>query len=59
MLNAERAFSRDQIVERGWPDRGDVEPRTVDVHIRRLRMVLEEFRLDHLVQTVRGIGYRF
>ena len=33
--------------------------RTIDVHIRRLRKALEDVRLDHLVQTVRGSGYRF
>jgi two-component system phosphate regulon response regulator PhoB len=36
-----------------------VEPRTVDVHIRRLRKALEPFGCDGLIQTVRGTGYRF
>ena len=36
-----------------------VEERTVDVHIRRLRKTLEPHRLDGMVQTVRGAGYRF
>jgi two-component system phosphate regulon response regulator PhoB len=35
-----------------------VEERTVDVHIRRLRKALEPTRLDALIQTVRGTGYR-
>ena len=37
----------------------DVEDRTVDVHIRRLRAALEASGCDALVQTVRGNGYRF
>ena len=59
MDNAERAFSREQILERVWEVGTSVDARTVDVHIRRLRMVLEEFGREYLVQTVRGIGYRF
>ena len=35
-----------------------IEERTVDVHIRRLRLALEPFKLDHLIETVRGSGYR-
>jgi DNA-binding response OmpR family regulator len=33
--------------------------RTIDVHIRRLRKVLEPYAADRFVQTVRGTGYRF
>ncbi len=36
-----------------------VEERTIDVHIRRLRKALEDVSMSHLVQTVRGSGYRF
>ncbi|TXJ07074.1 MAG: DNA-binding response regulator, partial [Acinetobacter sp.] len=36
-----------------------IEDRTIDVHIRRLRKVLEPFSADRYVQTVRGTGYRF
>lgn len=36
-----------------------IEERTVDVHISRLRKVLETAGKDHLIQTVRGSGYRF
>ena len=34
------------------------EDRTVDVHIRRLRLALEDSGHENLVQTVRGVGYR-
>ena len=36
-----------------------VTDRTVDVHIRRLRKILEVAKLDHYIQTVRSHGYRF
>ncbi|PTB88251.1 DNA-binding response regulator, partial [Pseudidiomarina aestuarii] len=36
-----------------------VEDRTVDVHIRRLRKAISMHGHDRLVQTVRGVGYRF
>jgi len=41
-----------------WGDHVFVEDRTVDVHIRRLRKILEAVGKDGLVQTVRGSGYR-
>jgi two-component system phosphate regulon response regulator PhoB len=59
MLNPERVYTRAQLLDRVWGGNVYVEERTIDVHIRRLRKVLEDFRLDHLVQTVRGSGYRF
>jgi len=58
MVNAERAFSRDQLIERARSDGRDVGVRTVDVHIRRLRVLLEVFGVDSMIQTVRGVGYR-
>ncbi len=57
--NPERVFSRDQLSDRLWGGVTEVEERTVDVHIRRLRKALEFVKLDHWVQTVRGSGYRF
>jgi DNA-binding response OmpR family regulator len=44
---------------RVWGSNVYVEERTVDVHIRRLRKLLEPFHYDNLIQTVRGAGYRF
>jgi two-component system phosphate regulon response regulator PhoB len=35
-----------------------IEERTVDVHIRRLRVALEPFAADDMIETVRGSGYR-
>jgi two-component system phosphate regulon response regulator PhoB len=59
MTHAERVHSRTQLLDQVWGDHVFVEERTVDVHIRRLRKALEPTRLDGLVQTVRGTGYRF
>ncbi len=55
----ERLYSRSQLLDAVWGVNVFVEERTVDVHIRRLRKALEPFSLAHLVQTVRGAGYRF
>jgi len=59
MRNQDRVFSRAQLLDRVWGGDVYVEERTIDVHIRRLRQVLEPQALDRLVQTVRGAGYRF
>src|SRR4051812_25198029 len=59
MTHPERVHSRSQLLDRVWGDHVLVEERTVDVHIRRLRVALERTGHDRLVQTVRGSGYRF
>ena len=59
MTHTERVFSRAQLLDQVWGDHVFVEERTVDVHIRRLRMALEATGHDRLIQTVRGSGYRF
>ena len=59
MKHPERVYSRQQLIDRVWGTSVCVEERTIDVHIRRLRMALEPSGHDHLVQTVRGSGYRF
>ncbi len=59
MTHAERVYSRSQLLDHVWGGSVYVEERTVDVHIRRLRKTLEPSRLDNMVQTVRGAGYRF
>ena len=58
MTHPERMLSRALLLERVWSG-AYVEERTVDVHIRRLRRVLEEHACAHYVETVRGAGYRF
>ncbi len=59
MTHAERAFSRAQLLDYVWGNQVYVEERTVDVHIRRLRKALEQTGHQRLLQTVRGVGYRF
>ncbi|MDD5299386.1 MAG: phosphate regulon transcriptional regulator PhoB [Gallionella sp.] len=59
MTHVERVYSRAQLLDQIWGTQAFVEERTVDVHIRRLRAALEPVKMDNLVQTVRGSGYRF
>ncbi len=58
MTHQERAFTRNQLLDQVWGGSVYIEDRTVDVHIRRLRKVLGA-KHEHLIQTVRGTGYRF
>jgi two-component system phosphate regulon response regulator PhoB len=58
MTHPERVYSRRQLLDMIWGIDAYVEERTVDVHIRRLRKVLEPSGFDHLIETVRGVGYR-
>lgn len=64
LTNQEKVFSRDHIQDSVWGGNVYLEERTIDVHIRRLRMALssvEAAAIDYakLIQTVRGAGYRF
>jgi len=59
MTHPERVYTRTQVLDHVWGGTAEVEERTVDVHIRRLRRALEPFGKESLVQTVRGAGYRF
>jgi len=52
-----RVFSRDQLLDRAWDLNIHVEPRTVDVHIRRLRKALNAGGEADLIRTVRSAGY--
>jgi two-component system, OmpR family, alkaline phosphatase synthesis response regulator PhoP len=55
-----RVYSRDQLLDRVWGDESFVEPRTVDVHISRLRGAIESDQSNpQYILTVRGIGYKF
>jgi DNA-binding response OmpR family regulator len=60
LLHPGRAYSRDQLLEAVWGEAHFVTPRTVDVHVRRLREQIEE-QPDNprYLTTVRGFGYRF
>lgn len=52
-----RVQSRDRLLTDVWGYEGDVDTRTVDTHVRRLREKLG--KVADLIETVRGVGYRF
>ncbi|MEM7376674.1 MAG: winged helix-turn-helix domain-containing protein [Pseudomonadota bacterium] len=56
--NPERVYSRAQLLDHVWGRSSEVEERTVDVHVLRLRKALKPGGADALIQTVRGAGYR-
>ncbi|HVY93587.1 MAG TPA: response regulator transcription factor [Bryobacteraceae bacterium] len=60
ILHPGHAFSREQLLQHVWGEQHFVTPRTVDVHVRRLREQIEE-KPDEptFLATVRGFGYRF
>ena len=58
LARPERVHTRAQLLDQVWGDHVYIEERTIDVHIRRLRLALEPFHLDSLIETVRGAGYR-
>ena len=53
---AGRVYSRQALLQSLWGDYAYREPRTIDVHVRHLREKLDD---SELIQTVRGVGYRF
>jgi two-component system phosphate regulon response regulator PhoB len=59
MANLDRVLSRGKLLDGVWGDHVFIEERTVDVHIRRLRLALQSSGHDRLIETVRGGGYRF
>ena len=56
MENQGQVFTRDQLLNRIWGYEFDGESRTVDVHIRSLRMKLKD--AGNQIETVRGVGYK-
>ena len=59
MTHPDKVFSRSQLLDQIWGRSVFIEERTIDVHIRRLRKVLDEYQRGDLLQTVRGFGYKF
>ena len=59
MQHPERVYSRAQLIDQIRGSNTHIEERTIDVHVRRLRKILEPSGHDSLIQTVRGTGYRF
>ncbi|GGE91427.1 MULTISPECIES: phosphate regulon transcriptional regulator PhoB [Sphingomonas] len=52
-----RVFSRERLLDSVWGRESDIEPRTVDVHIRRLRKAINGENLPDIIRTVRSAGY--
>jgi len=59
MENISRVFSRQQLLNHVWKHDALVEPRTVDVHVRRLRKSLNAGNQKDFIRTVRSAGYSF
>jgi len=57
LTNPKRVYSRDQILESVWPNNVNVESRTIDVHIRRLRQSVNLKNKKEFIRTVRSSGY--
>lgn len=57
LQNPEKVFSRQQLLELVWPHNEEIELRTIDVHIRRLRQALGDAGDQSLIRTVRSEGY--
>ncbi len=58
LRNPDRVLSRSKLLDKVWGDAVYIEERTVDVHIRRLRLALRPTGHDRAIETVRGGGYR-
>ncbi len=59
MSHPGRTFNRTQLLAQVWGGDNDVDERTVDVNVQRLRKILTEPGYEAYIQTVRGFGYRF
>ena len=58
MTHPGRIYSRAQLLDQVWGDHVFIEERTVDVHVKRLRESLSGVNCQHMIETVRGAGYR-
>ncbi len=59
MVSPGRVHSRNQIIETIWGSGTEIDDRTIDVHIGRLRKALQSAWRSDPITTVRGVGYRF
>jgi two-component system phosphate regulon response regulator PhoB len=59
MSHPGRTFNRTQLLAQVWGGESEVDERTVDVNVQRLRKILTEPGFEMYIQTVRGFGYRF
>jgi two-component system phosphate regulon response regulator PhoB len=59
MSHPGRIFNRTQLLAQVWAGDKDIDERTVDVNVQRLRKILAQPGYEDCIQTVRGFGYRF
>jgi two-component system phosphate regulon response regulator PhoB len=59
MSHPGRTFNRTQLLAQVWAGHHDIDERTVDVNVQRLRKILAKPGYEACIQTVRGFGYRF
>jgi len=59
MSHRGKTFNRTQLLSRVWGGDNEVDERTVDVNVQRLRRILSEGGYEAYIQTIRGFGYRF
>ncbi len=59
MSHPGRTFNRTQLLAQVWAGDQDIDERTVDVNVQRLRKILAKPGYEACIQTVRGFGYRF
>ena len=59
ITHPDKVYTRSKLLDKVWGNDCYLDERTVDVQIRRLRKILKKFEQAHLLQTVRGSGYRF
>ena len=58
LANRQRVMTRERIVEKIWTNEAEVDSRTVDVHIKRLRATLQDHGINSSIETIRGAGYK-
>ena len=59
MAHRGRTFNRSQLLSQVWGGDCEVDVRTVDVNVQRLRKILSGVGYEGYIQTIRGFGYRF
>ena len=59
MSHPGRTFNRTQLLAQVWAGDNEIDERTVDVNVQRLRKILARPGIEACIQTVRGFGYRF
>jgi two-component system phosphate regulon response regulator PhoB len=59
MSHPGRTFNRSQLLAQVWGGDSEIDERTVDVNVQRLRKILTQPGYEAYIQTVRGFGYRF